>query len=99
MVVAPLAVLMFGGMCRYDDAPGLQWRNVRFLEDRSAYELTLDKRKSAEFRQEKKAMVASVPLVVTCPVLLMLTLKEHTNGSEDMFVFHGFIGRLVSKTP
>ena len=23
-VVAPMAVLMFGGMCRYDDASGLQ---------------------------------------------------------------------------
>ncbi len=29
----------------------------------------------------------------------MLDLKEHTGGSEDMFVFRGFIGRLVSKSP
>jgi hypothetical protein len=38
LVVTTMAVLMFGGMCRYDDASGLQWRNVRFLEDKSAYE-------------------------------------------------------------
>ncbi len=47
LVVAMIAVLMFGGMCRYDDASGLQWRSVRFLEDKSAYELTFDKRKNA----------------------------------------------------
>ena len=47
LVVATMAVLMFGGMCRYDDASGLQWRTVRFMEDRSAYELTFDKRKNA----------------------------------------------------
>ncbi len=47
LVVATMAVLMFGGMCRYDGASGLQWRNVRFLEDRSAYESTFGKRKNA----------------------------------------------------
>ncbi len=54
LVVATMAVLMFGGMCRYDDASGLQWRNVRFLEDRSAYESTFDKRKNAQYRQGNK---------------------------------------------
>jgi len=91
---------MFGDMCRYDDASGMQWRNVRFLEDRSAFELlTFDKRKNAQFWQGNKVMVASTPLAVICPVWLMLALKEHTGGSEDFFVFRGFVGRLVSKTP
>jgi len=28
LVVASMAVVMFGGMCRYDDASHLHWRNV-----------------------------------------------------------------------
>ncbi len=44
-------------------------------------------------------MVASAPLAVICPVRLMMALKEHTDGSEDLFVLRGFIGRRVSKTP
>ncbi len=50
LVVATLTVLMFGGMCRFDDASGLQWRIVRFLEDRSANKLTFDKRKNEQYR-------------------------------------------------
>jgi hypothetical protein len=42
-----MAIVMFGGMCRYDDAPGLLWRNVSFEEDGSAFEITFDKRKNA----------------------------------------------------
>jgi hypothetical protein len=38
LVVVTMAVLMFGGMSRHDDAPGIQWRIVAFLENRSAYE-------------------------------------------------------------
>jgi len=44
-------------------------------------------------------MVTSASLAVICPVRLRLALMEHTGGSEEMFVFRGFIGRLVSKTP
>jgi len=29
LVVATMAVLMFSGMCRYDDASGLLWSNIR----------------------------------------------------------------------
>jgi len=38
LVVATMAVLIFGGICHYDDVSGLQWRNARFQEDRIAYE-------------------------------------------------------------
>jgi len=44
-------------------------------------------------------MVTSAPFVVVCPARLMLALKKSTGGSEDMFVFRGIVGRLVSKTP
>jgi hypothetical protein len=47
LVVATMAVVMFGGMCRYDDARGLQWRNIRFVEEWSGFEITFDKRKNA----------------------------------------------------
>jgi hypothetical protein len=42
--------------------------------------------------------VASAPLAVIYPVRWMLNLKEHTGGSEDMFAFRGFIGRMVAKS-
>ncbi len=38
LVVATIAVVMFGGMCRYDDVSRLLWRTVRFLENRSGFE-------------------------------------------------------------
>ena len=48
LVVALMAVIMFGAMCRYDDASGLQWRNIRFVENGSDFEITLEKRKNAQ---------------------------------------------------
>ncbi len=38
LVVAAMAVIMFGAMCRYDDASGLKWRNICFVEDGSGLE-------------------------------------------------------------
>ncbi len=37
---------MFGAMCRYDDASGLNWKNLRFVEDGSGLEITFEKRKN-----------------------------------------------------
>ena len=47
LMVATMAVVMIDGMCRYDDASGLQWKNVRFVEDGSGFEVTFNKRKNA----------------------------------------------------
>ncbi len=47
VVVATMAVVVIGGMCRYDDASGLQWKNARFVEDGNGFEITFDKRKNA----------------------------------------------------
>ncbi len=47
LVVASIAVIMFGAMCRYDDASGLKWRNIRFVEDGSEFEISFEKRKDA----------------------------------------------------
>ncbi len=53
LVMASMAVIMFGAMCRYDDASGLRWRNIRFVEDGSGFEITFEKRKNAQYRQEE----------------------------------------------
>jgi integrase len=99
LVVATMAIVMFGGMCRYDDASGLLWRNVRFEEDGSAFEITFDKRKNAQYRQGNKVLVASSPLSAVCPVRLLRELQIYTGGSEDLHIFRGFNGRLVAKSP
>jgi hypothetical protein len=46
LVVAAISVVMFDGMCRYDDASGLKWRNIRIEADGSAFKITFDKRKN-----------------------------------------------------
>ncbi len=49
-MVATIDVVMFGGMCRYDDASGLMWRNIRLEAYGSAFEITFDKRKNSQYR-------------------------------------------------
>jgi toxin YhaV len=44
-------VVMFSGMCRYDDASGLMWRNIRLEADGSAFKITFDNRMHSEYRQ------------------------------------------------
>ncbi len=47
LVVASMSVIMFGAMCRYDDALSLKWRNISFVENGSGFEITFEKRKNA----------------------------------------------------
>ena len=47
LVVASMAIIMFWAMCRYDDASGLKWRNIRFVESGSGLEIIFEKRKNA----------------------------------------------------
>ncbi len=68
LVVATMAVIMFGGMCRYDGAYGLMWRNIRFEADGSAFKITFDERKNSQFRQGNKVLISAFPLVVVCPI-------------------------------
>ncbi len=93
-----MAVVMFGGISRYDDASGLLWRNVRFVEDGGGFEVSFDKHKNAQFRQGNKVLVASPPLAIVWSVRLLLQLWIFTRGSEDLHVFRGFNGRLVAKS-
>ena len=99
LVVAAISVVMFGGMCRYDDASGLKWRNIRFEADGSAFEITFDKRKSCQYRQGNKVLVAALSHAAICPVRMLQRLRAYTGGAEELYVFRGFIGRLVAKSP
>ena len=74
LVAATMAIVMFGGMCRFDDASGLLWRNARFEEDGSGYELSFDKRKKALYRQGNNVFVVSSPVSTVCPVRLLWEL-------------------------
>ena len=78
LVVAATKIVMFGGMCHYDDASGLLWSNIRFEADGSAFEITFDKRKNAQLRQGNKVLVASSPLSSVCHVRLLRELKTYT---------------------
>ncbi len=64
-------VVMFGGMCRYDDASGLMWWNIRFEADGSAFEITFNKRNNSQYRQGSKVLVSALPLAAACPVILL----------------------------
>ncbi len=94
-----MAVIMLGAMCRYDDASGLKWQSIRFVENGSGFEITFEKRKSAQYRQGNKVLVASCLDVVVCPLRLLLQLRVYTGGAKDLHVFRGFNERLVEKTP
>ncbi len=94
-----MAVVMFGGMCRYDDASDLLLSSILFEAEGSAFEITFDKRKNAQFRQGNKVLVASSPLSTVCPLRLLRELESYTGGSEGLLVFRGFNGRRVAKSP
>ena len=94
-----MAVIMFGVMCRYDDASGLKWSNIRFVENGSGFGITFEKRKNCQYRQGNKVLVASCLDAVVCPLRLLLLLKAYTGGAEDLHAFRGFNGRLVVKNP
>jgi hypothetical protein len=80
VVVATMAIVMFGGMCRYDDASGMLWWNIRFEADGSGYELSFDTRNNAQCRQGNKVLVAPPPLSAVCPVRLLRELQFYTGG-------------------
>ena len=94
-----MAVIMFGAMCRYDDASSLKWRNIRFVENGSGFEITFEIRKNASYRQGNKVLVVSCHDALVCPLRLLLHLRAYTGGAEDLHVFRRLTGRLVAKNP
>jgi hypothetical protein len=63
------------------------------------FHLTFEKRKNAQFRQETRVIVAAAPQGKGCPLKLLRMMQLYTGGEEDAFIFRGFNGRLVKKSP
>ena len=99
LVVATMAVIMFGAMCRYNDVSRLVWSNIRFELDGSAFEITFSKRKNSQYRQGSKVIVSAAPAAAVCPLRLLQQLRAYTGASPEGFVFRGFDGKLVAKSP
>jgi hypothetical protein len=100
LVVSSMAVLMFGGMCRYSDVSRLRWRNLQFDNDGNL-DVTFDHggRKNSQFRQGATVTVSAIPHAEVCPVRLLRELQKLVESDQDSFVFRGFNGRLVAKSP
>ena len=86
LAVATMTIVLFGGMCRYDNAFDLLWRNVRFEADGSGYELSFDTRKNAQYRQGYMVLVANSLLSAVYPIRLLRKLQIYTGESEDMHI-------------
>jgi integrase len=99
LVVATIAVVMFGGMCRYDDASGLVWRNIRFEADGSVFKISFDKRNNSQYRQVNKVLVTALPNAAIYQARMLRRLRVYTGGADGLYVFRGFNGRLVNKSP
>jgi hypothetical protein len=46
LVVASMAVVMFGGMCMYNDVSRFRWRSVTIEPDGRSFHLSFEKRKN-----------------------------------------------------
>jgi hypothetical protein len=93
LVVASMAVVMFGGMCKYDDASRRRRRDVMF--EPSIFYLSFEKKKNAKIGQGNKITVVVANIGHVCPFKLLEMMKLHTGESDDAFVFRDFNGRLV----
>ncbi len=71
LVVASMAVVMFGGMCKYNDANSLRWRNVTIEPDGNCFHLYFEKRKNAQFGQGNRGTVAVTNEGPVCPLRLL----------------------------
>ena len=99
LVVASMAVVMFGGMCKYDDASRLRWRNVQFEPDGNSFRLSFEEKKNAQFRQGVRVTVVVTTSGPACPHKLVEVMRRHTGEKHDSCVFRGFNGRMVKKSP
>jgi hypothetical protein len=99
LVVASMAVLMYGAMCRYNDVSRLWWRDLRWDVDGSCIHITFSRRKNCQYRQGNVVSVAAAPQGPVCPLNLLRKMMGVTNNGENAFVFRGFNGRHVITSP
>jgi len=95
LVTSSMAVLMFGGLCRYSDVSRLRWRNLQF-DIEGNLDVTFDHgcRKNSQFRQGATVTVSAIPHGEVCPVRLLHELQKLVESDQESFVFRGFNGRL-----
>jgi len=90
LVVATMALLSFGDMCRYSDVSQLKWGNVHFESELSSFVITFETRKNFQFRQGNKVTVAATNNII-CPLKLLLKLKHSdVNATSNGSIFCGF---------
>ena len=99
LVVAAMAVVMFGAMCRYDDVVHLRWRNIKFDAGYRCFHVEFEKRKNDKYRQGNRVSVATTPDRLVCPLKLMRRMMLITRGDGDDYIFRGFNGRCVITSP
>jgi hypothetical protein len=90
LVVASMTVVMFGGMCRYDDISRLRWRNVQLEPDGNSFHLSYDKRKNAQFKQGNAVTIAAAISGPVCPLKLLEMMMTRIGESEDAYASRGF---------
>jgi hypothetical protein len=99
LVVATMAIVSFGAMCRYIDVNRLKWENIKFESDLSSFKITFEIRKNSQFRQGNKVLVAATKDDI-CLLKLLIKLKDlDANNTPSSPIFCGFNGRLVAKNP
>ncbi len=99
LMVAAMAVVMFGAMCRYDDANHLRWRNIMFNTGYRCFHIESKKRKNDQYRQGNRVSVAAAPDGLVCSLMPMRRIMMFTRGDGDDFIFRGFNGRCVITSP
>jgi hypothetical protein len=77
IVVAIMAIIFFGFLCRYSDVSRLNWGNVKFESDLSSFEFTFERRENSQFRQDNKVTVAATKDIIFA---LKLLLKRNENS-------------------
>jgi integrase len=99
LVVATMAIISFGAMCRYSDVCRLKWGNIKFESNLSSFEISFEIRKKSQFRQGNKVLVAATKDAI-CPLKLLIKLKDlDVNNTPSSPIFCGFNGRLIAKNP
>ncbi len=83
-----MAVLIFGGMCRYSDVSRLRWRNLQF-DDEGNLDVTFDHgcRKNSQFKQGATVTVSAIPQGEVWPVRLLRELQKLVESEQESFVF------------
>jgi hypothetical protein len=99
LVVADMAVVTFGAMCRYDDVGHLRWHNIKCDAGYQCFHIEFEKRKHDQYRQGNRVSLAAAPHGFVCPLKLVRRRMLVTRGDGGDYIFRGFNGRCVITSP